>query len=300
MYIKSSRGKIIAEITFYGEAEAEDERLTALLMSLGNDILPSDSIIFDASNVNEPNIDWTLINRKRKELLLEYSNIFPYMGSYKALINILKFYGYQNVHMKEYWKNVDMDSPNFGKFRQTNIIDIFTTKPDPQLSKLIPSKIYKKTNLFGLFYDITVATNQYDENGTPIVEEVYRFTPEEVLIKLFALKRKLIQYFLPLNAKIVDIIGEAIYFATYKINSVVSQNRIDAVSLGIKPKYEVYPSKSGYMTDLRPLQQKGIQIGPDIQPYGITAFGVFLFEINEALEVSSEDVFINIMQGSLS
>ena len=285
LYIQDDSQHIIAEITFYGEGETEDERLRALLMSMGNDILPSDSIIFDASDVKEQNPDWTLINRKRKELLLEYSNIFPYMGSYKALINVLKFYGYQNVHMKEYWKNVDQTSPNFGKYRQTDIIDIFSTTPDPQISKLIPSKIYKKTNLFGLFYDINVITNQYDEEGTPITEEVYHFTPEEVLFKLFALKHKLIQYYLPLNAKIVDIIGEAVYFASYKIDSLVSQNRIDAVSLGLKPSYEVYPSNSGYLKDLRPLLQFGAKIGPDMGPSGITSYRVFQGLINNEIYV---------------
>lgn len=275
-YLKDVTGNIILELTLYGEAEGEDERLRDLLMSIGNDILPTDTIIFDTSNVNESNPDWSLINRKRKELLLEYQNIFPYVGSYKALINILKFYGYQNVRMKEYWKNVDMKSPNFGKFRQSNIIDLFSDKPDPQISNLIPSKIYKKTNLFGLFYDITVATNEYDEDGIPIVEEVYTFTPEEVLIKLFALKRKLQDYYLPLNAKIIDIIGEAIYFANYRLNIITSQNRIDSVSLGIKPTYNVAPSQNGYMQDLRPLQWRGAPVGYDLGASAFTNFKVWM------------------------
>ena len=275
-YLKDQSSNTILELTLYGEGEDEDERLRDLLMTIGNDILPSDSIIFDTSNVNEQGTDWNLINRKRKELLLEYQNIFPYVGSYKALINILKFYGYQNVRMKEYWKNVDMTSPNFGKLRQTNIIDLFSDEPDPQISKLIPSKIYKKTNLFGLFYDITVATNEYDERGIPIVEEVYTFTPEEVLIKLFALKRKLQDYYLPLNSKIVDIIGEAIYFANYRINVVTSQNRIDSISLGVKPKFDIIPSPEGMIQDLRPLQWRGAPVGYDIGASGFSNFKVWM------------------------
>jgi hypothetical protein len=272
-------GNPFLELTLYGEGEGEDERLRDLLMNLGCDILPSDSIIFDQSEVKEQGVDWTLINRKRKELLLEYQNIFPYTGSYKALINILKFYGYQNVHMKEYWKNVDMTSPNFGKYRQTDIIDLFSENPDPMISNLIPSKIYKKTNLFGLFYDITVATNEFDEDGIPIVEEVFTFTPEEVLIKLFALKRKLMQYYLPLNAKIIDIIGEAIYFANYRLNITTSQNRIDAISLGIKPTYDVLPGPTGIIQDLRALQWLGAPVGPDIGASGFTMYKYVEIEI---------------------
>jgi hypothetical protein len=280
MYIRDEMNLIFAEIEIYGEGEVEDERLKSLLMTLGNDILPSDSIIFDESEVKEEGVDWQLINRKRKELLLEYHNIFPYVGSYKAIINILKFYGYQNVRLKEYWKNVDATSPNFGKYRQSDITDIFSTTPDPQISKLLPSKIYRKTGKFGLFYDITVESGEYDNDGLPIVEEVYTFTPEEILTKIFALKKKLMQYFLPINTQIVDITGEAIFFAQYKINSVVSRNRIDSVSMGIHPKYEVYPSEKGYIEDLRPLQFLGAPIGPDVTAEGYSDYLVWRFYVD--------------------
>jgi hypothetical protein len=151
LYLKDVNEHIFAEITIYGEGEEEDERLRDMLQNLGIDLLPQDSIIFDTSDINEVNTDWILINQKRKELLLEYSNIFPYMGSYKALINIIKFFGYQNVRMKEYWLNVDQKAPNFGKFRKENITDLFTENANFNNAKLIPSKVYKKTNKFGLY-----------------------------------------------------------------------------------------------------------------------------------------------------
>jgi hypothetical protein len=289
LYLRDEAGLIFAEIEIYGEGEAEDERLKTLLMSLGNDILPTDSIIFDESNVKEEGTDWQLINRKRKELLLEYHNIFPYVGSYKAIINILKFYGYQNVRLKEYWKNVDATAPNFGKYRQSDITDIFSTTPDPQISHLLPSKIYRKTGKFGLFYDITVESGEYDDEGLPIVEEVYTFTPEEVLTKIFALKKKLIQYFLPINTQIVDITGEAIFFAQYKINNVISRNRIDSISMGIHPKYEIYPSEKGYIEDLRPLQFLGAPIGPDVTAEGYSDYLVWRFYVDSNIVTVGSD-----------
>jgi hypothetical protein len=284
--LKDSSNHVIAEITLYGEGLEEDERLKYLLMSLGHDILPEDYIIFDTADIKEEKPDWDLINRKRKELLLEYHNIFPYLGSYKAIINILKFYGYQNVHMREYWKNVDITSKNYGKYRQTDIIDLFTNSPDPQISKLIPSKVYRKTSLFGLFYDINVETGEFDDDGTPITEEVFKFSPEEVLIKIFALKKKLMGYYLPFSAKIVDIIGEAIYFANYNINIVTSQNRIDQVSLGIKPKYEVFPERSGYLQDLRPLQYLGAPIGPDLNLGGNSNYYIYRIYVSQGVSAS--------------
>ena len=37
------------------------------------------------------------LNEKRKELMMEGSNIYPYIGSYKAIINAIKFFGYENL-----------------------------------------------------------------------------------------------------------------------------------------------------------------------------------------------------------
>jgi hypothetical protein len=292
--IKDTNNHIVAEIEIYGEGEEEDERLKSMLSTLGHDLLPEDSIIFDSFDVNEEGIDWRLINRKRKELLLEHSNIFPYLGSYKALINIIKFFGYQNVRMKEYWKNVDITSPNYLKYRQTNIIDIFSENANFSDTQLIPSKIYKKTSKFGLFYDINVVTEEFDESGLPLTEEVFTFTPEEVLIKIYALKKKLQNYYLPVNAKIVDIIGEAVYFAQYKIQSINEQNRIDSVSLGLKPKISVSPSNRGDLQDLRPLYNLGFPVGPDLNSGGYTDLWSYVVDVNSNI-ITNTGQFVDII-----
>jgi len=297
LYVKDASGHILAEILVYGEAEEEDERLRDWLAALGVDLLPKDEMIFDFSDVNEIKTNWTLMNQKRKEMLLEYSNIYPYLGSYKALINIIKFFGYQNLRMKEYWLNIDQDSPNRGKFKHIDITEIFTENANFNNSGLIPSKIYKKTNKFGLYYDITVASNEFDDDGLPIVEEVFSFSPQEILIKIFALKKKLQNYFLPVNAKIVDIIGEAIYFAKYDTNVWNDQYRIDQISLGLKPKFEVLPSPEGYLEDLRPLQFFGCPVGPDLTIGGITNQNTWLVGLSSLdVNVSGNPVPLDTVQ----
>lgn len=282
LFIRDANEHVFAEILIYGEGEEEDERLRDWLTALGVDLLPSDESLFDNSDVNEIKPNWILMNQKRKEMLLEYSNIYPYLGSYKALINIIKFFGYQNLRMKEYWLNIDQDSPYVGKYKQIDISDIFTENANFNNSSLIPSKIYRKTNKFGLFYDITAATSEFDENGIPIVEEVFTFTPEEILIKIFALKRKLQNYFLPVNAKIVDIIGEAIYFAKYDTNIWNDQYRIDKIELGLKPTFEVLPSTEGFVQDLRPLQFFGCPVGQDLTIGGFTNQNTWLVGLSSS------------------
>jgi hypothetical protein len=270
IFIKDANDNIFAEILLYGEGEEEDQRLRDWLAALGGDLLPQDESIFDESDVNEIKTNWSLFNKKRKEMLLEFSNIYPYLGSYKALINIIKFFGYQNLRMKEYWLNIDSESVYFGKFKQMNIADVFTEDANFNNTSLIPSKIYKKTNKFGLYYDITVESGQYDNDGIPIVEEVFSYSPQEILIKIFALKKKLQNYFLPVNAKIVDIIGEAVYFAKYDTNIWNDQYRIDKIELGLKPTFEVLPSATGFLQDLRYLNFFGCPVGPDLTIGGQT------------------------------
>jgi hypothetical protein len=287
LFLKDSNGHTFAEIFIYGEGEEEDERLRDLLQNMGADLLPEDTIIFDTADVNEEKIDWKLLNQKRKELLLEYSNIYPYIGSYKALINIIKYFGYQNVRMKEYWLNVDQDSVNFGKYRQIQIDNIFSENADFNTSQLIPSKIYKKTSKFGLFYDITTETGEFDEDGIPIVEEVFDFSPEEILIKIFALRRKLKNYFLPLNARIIDIVGESVFYAKYDINVWNDQNRIDDIELGLKPKMSITPEVKDchFISDLRYLNYFGCPIGPDLNLGGSTDLLSWRIGLNSAISV---------------
>ena len=270
LYLVDSNDHVFAELMLYGEGEEEDERLRDYLAALGCDLLPQDEMIFDQSDVNEIKTDWNLLNLKRKELLLEYSNIYPYLGSYKALINVIKFFGYQNLRMKEYWLNIDTESPSYNKFKQIDISEVFSEDANFNNLSLIPSKVYKKTNKFGLYYDITVESGEYDDDGIPIAEEVFQFSPQEILIKIYALKKKLQNVFLPVNARIVDIIGEAVYFGKYDINYWNDQYRIDDVSLGLKPKYTVLPSKEEFIQDLRYMYYFGAPVGKDLKIGGYT------------------------------
>lgn len=268
--IQDVAGHVIARIEVYGEGENEDERLKDILQNFGHDITREDTLVFDKSDIKESEPDWLLLNQKRKELITEYERIFPYIGSYKALINIIRFFGYQDVHLKEYWRNIDPTSVGYGKYKHTDIVQIFDKSANFRDSISVPSKIYKKTNLFGLFYDITKETGEFDDQGIPIVEEVFTFSPEEVLIKIFALKNKLKKYFLPTNARIIDIVGEAVFFVRFDTTARMSLCRIDSVSLSLSPSYEILPKPCGFIQDLRRLYHFGCPVGPDLLLDGTT------------------------------
>ena len=240
---------LVAEIYIYGETTGEDERLSVLLSNLGTSLTAKDQFLFKDHDINELGTDWQLINRKRRELLLEMSNIKPFVGTYKALINAIKFFGYNNLTLKEYWMMIDDRSPMFGKLKAVEVPQSTTGFTVKRRQPALPSSSYKKTSRFGLFYKLNTPDGTFDEWDTPQVEEVFDFTPEEVLIKLYGLKNKLQKEYLPLQAKIIDIIGEGDFYSAYNTNIWTNRNPITEVVAGIDPSIKIHTPEV-YIEDL--------------------------------------------------
>ena len=235
------KNSLIATITVYGKTIGEDERFKTICENFGYNIIDTDSIAFEKTNIKEILPDWAIINEKRKEIILEGHNIYPYIGAYKGIINAIKYFGYNELQLREFWKNVDPNSPFYGKYIQTDCIDFLSVDNvrfnQPKVT--LPSKQYRKTSLFALVYKINdITPNAYDEDNLPLTHENQIYTQEEILIKLFALKRKLEKDFLPLNARIKDIIGEADFFSLNELTNSVGVNIKNNVQVGISPAFE--------------------------------------------------------------
>jgi len=280
--------KTVARIEIHGETVGEDERYKTILNNFGRRLNAEDAYILRDSDPKEPFTDYEILNDKRKELLLEGHEIYSYLGSYKGLVNAIKFFGYQDLRIKEYWLNIKksesetsalkqntdflekwnstpngqqnliasiIDDENSEKYKQ---IEIYGKRSDgtfglkSSMEKLFPSSSFKKTALFGLFYDINrIVENEEDVYEYPVVENAFVFSPEEVLIKLFGLKEKLKKDYLPLNARIIDITGEGVYFGIYKTRAWTDNLKIDELDQGIDLELGFTP-EYGYIEDLRP------------------------------------------------
>lgn len=235
---------IVARIEFYGEVEAEDERLKVLLANLGSSLEEEDFMIFKSHDISEMHPDYQLLNQKRRELLLEMNNIKPFVGTYKAILNAIDFFGYDKITLKEYWINVDKDSKTFGKLHaipvpNSSVRGEMTRK---KLKFKLPSKTQKKTSRFSLVYRLNEPNGKFDAFDFAQVDEVFDYTPEEVLIKLYGLKNRLQRDFLPLEAKIVDITGEGDYFTNKNLNIWKIQNPISFFTEGHRVKFNVFPN----------------------------------------------------------
>lgn len=285
---------LILKITCYGETVGEDDRLKSILDNFGRAFNKEDELLTRESDINEDLPDWITINRKRKELVLQGEQIYPYIGSFRGLVNAIKFFGYEDMRIKEYWLNMKYaeDLPaiqqnalylqnNTISSRQTNLIrnilgsenagkytlvETYGLKSDGTYGIKVPkiaqglNTSYKKTALFGLFYDINEATNNEDSFGYPIIRNDSLFSPEEVLVKLFGLKEKLKRSFLPINAKILDITGEGVYFSVHKKRYWNQELQELKVESGNYIDFEVTPT-TGYVEDLRYFSLRGPQNG---------------------------------------
>ena len=242
---------IVAKITFYEETVEEDERLKIWNSNLGYNITPEDEMIFFKSDIKEYKPNYILLNEKRKELMMEGSNIYPYIGSYKAIINAIKFFGYENLNIIEYWRNVNPDDENFGKIYHSSKYSL-TNKETLTIGSrniVLPNKDYKKINALALVYSINEPTGDVDELELPKVKEKFTYTIEEALIKLFALRKKLNKEFMPGTSRIIDIIGEANYFGIHGLNKVHDEYAIDKSESIERLDFEIYPSKYVHITD---------------------------------------------------
>ena len=244
----------IANIKIYGEVEAEDERLKTLLTNIGMNLGDLDYFIFRDSNISEQSPDHILLNQKRKELLLQASSIKPFIGTYKALLRAIDFFGYDKITLKEYWLNINEQSENFGKLKAVAVPNQEVTGflADKNKTTDLPNSNQKKTSRFSLVYRLNNATGELDQWDIPKVKEALDYSPDEVLVKLYGLKNKLQKDYLPLQAKIVDITGEGDYFSQFNQNVWNNQHNIKDQNAGIEFVPEKVPAlRNVYIEDLR-------------------------------------------------
>lgn len=233
---------LVGRINVVSTISGLDDRFKTILSNFGESLDDDTFKIFKEADINDIFTDTRGMNARMKELILEFGNIFPNTGVLKGLSNILKFFGYDDMRIKEYWLNTES-----GKFLKREIA--MGDNMDKKITIL--RKPYKKMPYFGLYYDLNRHTGEFDDEGLPEMEDDNFFTKDEITIKLFGLKRYIEDRNIGGISKIIDIIGEANYFG--KISYYHSLASSEIIS-DIKPQTEVkvdINSKSGYLVDIR-------------------------------------------------
>ena len=208
-YLKTTLNVIDKEIgrfLTYAQTEIEDVRFKVELGNVGKLISTDQTFIFKEYDILEGGVDWTYLNKKRKEMMMTKHLIYPYIGAYKSIINAINFFGYNDLKLNEYYRNINPKSEKFYKLFKLEISDIFNNNvnawtDDEYIKSLFPSEDYEETNMLNLTYFIT----DFDGNIT------LNYTIDEVIIKLQGLKYWLDKNVIPLTHNILDITGRS-YF----------------------------------------------------------------------------------------
>ncbi len=224
------KDKEIGRFYTYAQTEEEDLRFKIELGNIGKLIDTNDVFIFKQYDILEGGIDWTFLNRKRKEMMMMKHLIYPYIGSYKSIINAINFFGYNDLQLNEYYKNVDTTSADFTKLFKIEIPDIFDNSVEGWsendfIKNTIPNDKFEGTNLFNLTYFIT------DKEGTNILT----YSLDEIIIKLQGLKYWLKKNIIPLTHKILDITGRVYLNTGNQIQHKLNDVRIIKINENMTP-----------------------------------------------------------------
>jgi hypothetical protein len=220
----------IARFKTIGQTEIEDPRFKIELGNVGKNIGPNEIFIFKDYDILEGGVDWNFLNMKRKELLMMKHLIYPYIGSYKSIINAINFFGYNDLQLNEYYKNVDITSENFSKLFKVEIPDMFDNtiegwSENDFIKHTFPNENFEETNMFNLTYQIT------DKEG----KNLLNYTLDEITIKLQGLKFWLRNNIIPLTHKILDITGRAHFTSGTQITHQVHDMRIVNIRENMTP-----------------------------------------------------------------
>ena len=237
-YKTSTTSTLVLELTVYGEGEGEDERLRIWLANFGIKFNRQDALLLKDYDLKEALADYKELNAIRKLILVNRDQIYPYIGTYKGLLNILSLMGYRDVlRVKEYWRDIDPNSPYRNKFAMVDFTDLLDSTEDTtfdlvdQNNQIKTGGKFEKTEFLALAYQFSKAGDTYDDDGLPNVITTTDFTVNEIFFKLHGIVVKLKDEILPINVVIKDIIGEFIYFEKFNIRYWIDETTVESFSL---------------------------------------------------------------------
>lgn len=217
------------EFMIGGDFYDQDETLKILLEN--NRINIPDEFIkaIPSINIREDLINNITLNNKRKELLLNYFNIFGLKGTYKSLEDSLSFFGWgEDVKLYEFWQNKN------NTFKQRSLL---RKKFDKDFKLLNESKT--KTSFIGIIHGIKkYITDEYgikfDNNFNPIIKNIEsNLSINDISLKMTLLGIFYSTYFLPIHTNLIQSsIEDIIYGNNPRLvnlgSTIIKNDNIDA------------------------------------------------------------------------
>lgn len=235
---------------FYGE----NESLSVNLSNFGIDIPDSIQKAIYESNIHEDKKDNILVNRKFKELLSNYIDIMGNKGSYKSLLNSLKWFEYENININEIWKQKFEDKYIYQK---KDLSSILKEKYRNQLNTL--SKTTYISISTAMKNIISVNENcTYDSYKNPIIEySSYKWSYEDMMLKMSILGEFYKTYFMPIHLDLIhSTIDDIVFSSPIKLKIINKLDRNDFI-------YNYNDIKCNINNHVFNLDNVSVQVGKD-------------------------------------
>lgn len=228
----------------------EDETLQINLQNFGVELPKTIQKSLYPANIHEDNIDNILLNRKLKELISNYWDVIANRGSYKSLINSLKWFEWgDEVQMREMWKHTLTDKPIYSERDLNSILE------DLYEENMIN---FSKTTYITLNHCLQKLDSTYDIEGNPDLKwNISKWSNEDISLKMSLLGHFFKEFFMPIHMDLMFSTIESIIFTnTYKLYNRGRVDRIDEIY-----NFEYISSSTDGQTYL--LGNVSSQVGPD-------------------------------------
>lgn len=211
----------IGEIKMAAETEGEDERYRSFFENFGIPDPKYYNNIFIDSDINNDSPDYISINKNSKKMFLAYNDIFPYIGSYKALLNAIRTLGYEDeIFFKEWYKEIGNSALEDSGYTTYEISFKDNTNRNLISNLDISERIHlRKMNWVSMVYKINEELDEpEDKFGFPTAITNYKNFNTDRLAKILSLKNWLEKYAMGVNCHITDVGGEGLVFERYNLN----------------------------------------------------------------------------------
>ncbi len=230
--------------------------------------------IFEGNLFND-DIDYILLNRKYKELLLNSIDIIHKKGSWKSIIDSFNWFGWEDIaHLREYWKRgnhlvyqdlcseyiTDFDD-NLNDILKSTYISIYYCINKDKSSGAVEDEWSD-----GLFPE---PVHQLEDNYN------YKYTEIELMLKLMMLGNYFSSFFVPIHMDLLSSTVERIsrpsttikYTSTNSITKNILVNNMGSCKYNFSSDYTMRDVEvgAGENTNLRSLFSKYDLISPQVQ-----------------------------------
>lgn len=202
-------------------------------------------------NLREELSDNILLNRKLKELLSNSWDIIANKGSYKSLINSLKWFEYGDiVKLKEIWKHEDFAKTIY------DTKDINSIMSDSYENYM---RQFSKTTNYALYLFKHKYSGEYDDEKNPILEDiVMKWSLHDMILKMSLLGAFYETYFMPIHLNLIQsTIVDTVFMNNIKIHYGAVISRRDNINNIYTCDCNIQDGDIYYISDVN------VQVGPD-------------------------------------